>query len=170
MREQLQTLINEYNKKKEELRSEVSSKGASYFNYIFDDFFSLNPEVEKISWTQYTPYFNDGDPCVFRVGELVAVLFGDTQADCYEGSIMDLSNWLRERAEEAQWAKDLVEQYYKNVSLAGSEQRLQQVRDNVLKLEDEIQSFDEWLQVIYGDHAQIIVTKDETRVEEFDHD
>lgn len=25
------------------------------------------PGVESIYWTQYTPYFNDGDPCVFHV-------------------------------------------------------------------------------------------------------
>src|ERR1700674_1049946 len=31
---------------------------------IFDKY----PSIENISWTQYTPYFNDGDPCVFRVG------------------------------------------------------------------------------------------------------
>jgi hypothetical protein len=170
MREQLQTLIDEYNRKKEELLKAVSTEGASCFNYIFDEFFSLNPEVEKISWTQYTPYFNDGSPCVFGVGELVVTLFGDTQADCYEGSILELNSWLQNRAKEEQWAKDLVEQYYKNVSLAGSEQRLHQIRDNVFNLEKEIHSFDEWLEIIYGDHVQIIVTKDETRVEEFDHD
>lgn len=25
-----------------------------------------HPFIESISWQQYTPYFNDGDPCVFR--------------------------------------------------------------------------------------------------------
>jgi 5'-3' exonuclease len=29
---------------------------------IFDQF----PEVESIGWKQYTPYFNDGDECIFR--------------------------------------------------------------------------------------------------------
>lgn len=28
-----------------------------------------NPEIQKISWRQYTPYFNDGDECVFSVHE-----------------------------------------------------------------------------------------------------
>lgn len=30
---------------------------------LFDDL----PELESFSWTQYTPYFNDGDPCEFDV-------------------------------------------------------------------------------------------------------
>ena len=29
---------------------------------LFDSF----PELESFRWTQYTPYFNDGDECVFR--------------------------------------------------------------------------------------------------------
>lgn len=28
--------------------------------------FAKYPELKTISWTQYTPYFNDGDPCTFR--------------------------------------------------------------------------------------------------------
>ena len=29
-----------------------------------------NKNIEAISWTQYTPYFNDGEECVFQVGDL----------------------------------------------------------------------------------------------------
>lgn len=28
-----------------------------------------HPEVTGIGWVQATPYFNDGEPCVFRIGE-----------------------------------------------------------------------------------------------------
>lgn len=27
-------------------------------------------EVDSVRWEQYTPYFNDGDPCYFSVGEV----------------------------------------------------------------------------------------------------
>jgi len=36
---------------------------------VFSKFFEKYPEVHKITWVQYTPYFNDGDPCVFGVYE-----------------------------------------------------------------------------------------------------
>lgn len=36
----------------------------------FAAFFAACPEVESLSWTQYTPHFNDGDACVFSVHEL----------------------------------------------------------------------------------------------------
>lgn len=30
-------------------------------------FFDAFPDVEAVRWTQYTPYFNDGDACTFGV-------------------------------------------------------------------------------------------------------
>jgi len=29
--------------------------------------FKSNPAVKCMVWTQYTPYFNDGEPCTFRI-------------------------------------------------------------------------------------------------------
>lgn len=34
---------------------------------VFTLFWEQNPGVNSIVWTQYAPYFNDGDPCEFRV-------------------------------------------------------------------------------------------------------
>ena len=45
-----------------------------------NDFFSLikrvfeNKSIKAIYWTQYTPYFNDGEECIFRVNELCCVV------------------------------------------------------------------------------------------------
>lgn len=33
----------------------------------FAEQFKANPTVKCMLWTQYTPYFNDGDPCTFGV-------------------------------------------------------------------------------------------------------
>ena len=35
----------------------------------FKEVFEKHPSLYSISWRQYTPYFNDGDPCYFRVSE-----------------------------------------------------------------------------------------------------
>lgn len=37
---------------------------------LFDNF----EELEEFTWTQFTPHFNDGDPCEFRVNELVYLI------------------------------------------------------------------------------------------------
>lgn len=48
-----------------ELRDEIRKT----LGEIMKIFFEANPQVASISWTQYTPYFNDGDACEFDVGE-----------------------------------------------------------------------------------------------------
>jgi len=35
------------------------------FPTMFSDIFATAPNLKSVSWTQYTPYFNDGDTCEF---------------------------------------------------------------------------------------------------------
>lgn len=35
------------------------------FPTMFSDIFTTAPKLKSVSWTQYTPYFNDGDTCEF---------------------------------------------------------------------------------------------------------
>lgn len=37
------------------------------------ELFDADPNFLGLVWTQYTPGFNDGEPCVFGLGEAVAV-------------------------------------------------------------------------------------------------
>lgn len=54
----------------EDAKREIQEKGASALKELFSEFFKAHPEARSIVWTQYTPYFNDGEPCVFGVGDL----------------------------------------------------------------------------------------------------
>lgn len=40
-----------------------------------------DPDVKAIHWTQYTPYFNDGEPCVFNTGEITLTLHSQPDPD-----------------------------------------------------------------------------------------
>lgn len=53
----------------EEAKKRVQEAGKTAVAALFKAFFAEYPEVKAVGWTQYTPYFNDGDPCVFSVGE-----------------------------------------------------------------------------------------------------
>ena len=46
---------------------EVNIKQRALFHEICDEVFNSCPSLNTISWTQYTPYFNDGDPCIFNI-------------------------------------------------------------------------------------------------------
>ena len=51
------------------LRAEFQEKATSLFKQVTTNFFEQNPGIKAIVWNQYSPYFNDGDECVFSVNE-----------------------------------------------------------------------------------------------------
>lgn len=52
-------------KVKEEYQAKIKADGEVALKESLKTFFEANPNIEAVRWTQYTPYFNDGDPCVF---------------------------------------------------------------------------------------------------------
>ena len=62
MIEQVMSLKSRYDKMVKGFKEED-------FKGWFTEFFALYPMVTTIRWTQFTPYFNDGEPCVFSVNE-----------------------------------------------------------------------------------------------------
>lgn len=78
--------LNSYVKKIEEAKEEYRKAGKSLFQEAADVFFAEFPEVKAVVWNQYTPYFNDGDPCYFRIGDIYMVGEGydeDDMGDAY---------------------------------------------------------------------------------------
>jgi hypothetical protein len=59
----LATILSTYATACEHLRTVT----ADALLVAFAEQFAANPAVKCMIWTQYTPYFNDGDPCTFRV-------------------------------------------------------------------------------------------------------
>jgi hypothetical protein len=54
----------------EAARAQIKEHGQAAFKAELATFFNDNPDVEALRWTQYTPYFNDGEPCVFGASDL----------------------------------------------------------------------------------------------------
>lgn len=63
--------VAEFRKIKEEFRVKIKDQ---FFN-TFKQLFEKNPTVNLVYWSQYTPYFNDGDPCRFNVQDDVNCVF-----------------------------------------------------------------------------------------------
>lgn len=55
---------------------------------FFKEFFINHSEVKKLTWTQYTDYFNDGDPTVFRPHFYNIFNGGPAYEDEYEDRIV----------------------------------------------------------------------------------
>ncbi|MGR6922619.1 hypothetical protein ACU635_50910 [[Actinomadura] parvosata] len=126
-----------------------------------------DPTIVEFGWTQYTPYFNDGDPCVFGVrGEIwVRTVTDQDVDDKYE---LEVSRYgghpsLGERGRT--WSgSTYVEKPYEGPDEARY--------DRCLALNDAIEG-GEFLDVLldaFGDHAEITVRKDGIQVEFYQHD
>ncbi len=49
-----------------QLQEQMAAEGRQLLKELFTDFFAAHTEILTVYWDQYTPHFNDGDPCVFR--------------------------------------------------------------------------------------------------------
>jgi hypothetical protein len=66
--------ISEKVKELEELKVEFEKRSKELIKASIDIFFENNPLAEAVVWKQYTPSFNDGDPCTLNVGEVFAYI------------------------------------------------------------------------------------------------
>ena len=118
----------------------------------FSDVFQRHPEIKCITWTQYTPYFNDGYACTFRVN------------DIYASNYEECSHW-------GEWddSEDEPDDFevYSSYDLS---------RNN--KLKDIADLFDfmsssigeEILEFAFGDHVKVKVTQAGVETDDYDHD
>ncbi len=58
----------------------LKEEGAEALKEVLREFFAKFPEARAIRWRQYTPYFNDGDPCNFSVHE-PCIKLADSEAE-----------------------------------------------------------------------------------------
>ena len=120
---------------------ELGKKGVKEeLTVLFEKF----PELEAVRWNQYTPYFNDGDPCEFRVGDLTYKLAGDDESGDYEDGFQDV------------WIED--------------DDQYKAMKEAISGTSDKFNSLEDVLLVAFGDHQQITATRNGVAVEEYDHE
>lgn len=133
----LQQTIDKYLVTRKQLTEQVLEE----LKKEFKKFFAENPGVKMITWTQYTPYFNDGEECVFSVNEIY--FFSGTkneieseEVDCREDSELTIR----------------------------PEGPLSFMKNEIESIPEEI------MQDVFGNHAEIIVTPDNIEIREYEHD
>lgn len=129
---------------KAEYDKTLSEQGEQALKEAFKEFFTKHPQVGTISWTQYTPYFNDGDACYFSRHELEIDEEDDEDYDDDDG-------------EEGEEQEEVAAEPVEDATLW----------DDLMKLED---IPDDVYESVFGDHARIVATPDQFEVTEYDHD
>lgn len=154
----IKSLVNEFNK----MKKQFQEKAKAVFVETVSEFWKLNPKIHAITWVQYTPYFNDGEPCEFGVHELVActkdslVQMG-TYPDRYEGSYqVDYKSKSHEMVKQEWETSDITLEEY---------ERANDYLDSIAELPGDV-FYD-----MFGDHSRIVMYRDgKVEVDTFDHD
>lgn len=121
-----------------------------------------NPLLVGVRWTQFTPHFNDGEPCVFD-------MYGPEIK--FDESIVSLG--------EDAYNQGFVDTYYlteeffeKRVDILNMDRiaALQKAVKEVGKLYEHLYSMSRTMDAMFGDGYQVTITKDGVEAEEYDHD
>lgn len=138
-----------------EYKKNIGEFGKDLFSQTAKNVFEKNPNLKSFGWTQYTPYFNDGDVCEFNVHYEYDMFINNDNLYVY-----DPDHWLDPNYNYAP--------NFKDYGFDTMQELVSVVKDvhNVLDLF----SRDD-LEIMFGDHAQITVYNDgQISVDNYDHD
>ncbi len=148
--------VEQFRKAQEEYQRALSEDGKAALGELFKEFFEANPAVRAFTWTQYTPHFNDGDPCTFSVHDLEIayplVLEGgedNPEADGYDGDC----------------TANGVDYGYEYI---GS--KVEKKYPGITALESAFRKFEDVCEATFGDGVRVVVTREGFFEDEYDHD
>jgi hypothetical protein len=134
--------------KKAEIAAALKEAGEREIKAALSEMFAQFPVLTGIRWTQYTPYFNDGSPCVFGVNGVEFKLTGDDASGDDEDGWQDTWGFRTGRFEKTDPAL--------GAAIGTFDGALHAIGDG---MED-----------VFGDHKQITCTREGISVDEHEHD
>lgn len=104
------TLLKNFDELNEQVRkaqAEMRDKSKGLIEAAVNRFLDSCPEVTGVHWTQYTPYFNDGDSCEFGVNEMCYHILDDEddEIEPYESTTLYTGDALKSAEEKLEEAK-----------------------------------------------------------------
>lgn len=138
--------LQELKKKRQELLDQIKDESKAYFNSEIKPLFAKHPLLESFRWTQYTPYFNDGDTCTFsaHVDDLNFVFGGKDYEYISQWQLKDKDS-KKELPSEFVAAAKAVYSFMANFD-------------------------DDDFEQMFGDHVEVFAKRDGITVEEYSHD
>ena len=141
---------------KKEYEEVIQNFGKDMFNSSAKELFENNPKLTSFAWSQYTPYFNDGDACTFSVNR-----------DCLTINRSDefLDWWGMDRWKDPEYGYTPDPKDYNLDSV----DELISIITGIQKVLDLFEDDD--LEMMFGDHAEITIFRDgQIDIDSYDHD
>jgi hypothetical protein len=136
-------------------KDRVKQKTGDEFLPLLDAVLAIE-NVEKVRWTQYTPYFNDGEVCSFGLYEIQVKMVGEDIAGYDDDGYISTYEMTEFRRYET--PTHIVKPQFTEVHPA------------LKTLNDQIKHFEDFLLVSFGDPAEVTATRDGFHVDFYDHE
>lgn len=136
----------------EKIKMEMVATASAAINLEFAKIFTTYPELTYVRWTQYTPYFNDGEECTFSVNSFAIGNAPDMD---------DVSTYGEyDGDEEGIWSIDYM----------GRDER--EKYSKVYELEQFCQTEigESVFRATFADHSVVTVTREGIDVQEYEHE
>jgi len=177
--ETIKAEIAAFDEKRKSLVAELQKQ----FPGMFVELFKQAPNLKSVGWTQYTPYFNDGDTCEFGV-HFDSCWINDANSDWDEECDISISLYgykKLETEEDIRINKELAENtrysWYKDYGIGQTGLCYNEKYDEAAatafnQIKEVLNSIPEdFFRDLFGDHCKVTVFADGTiDVEEYDHD
>jgi hypothetical protein len=181
--ENITSLAADFARKQKEMIEALRPSFADLFKEVFEKY----PEIKSFSWNQYTPYFNDGDECLFSVGDVWPCLeenvhgYGGEDASIPRdlpqlktfletGDAPGMYPWHKDNDKRLRTISDHFNSHYYQVYKDNID-RWAEVGEAAWTLADAIRSLpDDVMLMLFGNHVSICVSRNGVDVQDFDHD
>lgn len=136
--------LNGFLKSMKSLREKMEEEGKKLLNETFRELFEKYPELDAIGWTQYAPYFNDGEPCEFSVH----------------------SASYRLKSDGEPLTEDDISSHFDGLlpHSAYSDNKKSPLHSDIYQLSEAIQSMEDVVRSMFGDDNGVVVIKNKVHV------
>lgn len=126
--------------------------------------------VAAVKWAQYTPFFNDGEPCLFGVCGFSVKLGDDAEATVAAASDEDDDDYEREDEEGFHDPYDFLDYSNGHSGNRPVIPGMEAVYATLSALDDASRHFEDVLQATFGDHCEVTATRTGFHISEYSHD
>lgn len=130
-------------------------------NGSFKSFFDENPTVKTVHWTQYSPHFNDGEPCEFSVHDAYFTSTPHTELNDREHAWGEEDPGILEKKRWCSKTKEYVETGIDPILVENMKKLYSIIYDS---------SMEDVLNSAFGDGYWVKAHSGGFEVEDFDHD
>lgn len=154
--------------KMEEAKKQIEKIAKDAFRDMTTEFFENNPEIVSFGWTQYTPFWNDGDTCTFSANTeypIVTFTAKDGKTLRYDENMGELTapgTAVRDEEEDVEYSED------DGIDMGPYEREINKHSKAVSNF---LSNFgDDDLLTMFDDHMEITVTRKKIQTKEYEHE